>query len=70
MSDGGKGSAPRPFSVDRKTFNDNYDQIFRKNKTCDKNCTSSECSVAQVGGDCCQHKVETSIRQETEDKSK
>ena len=25
-----KGSRPRPFSVDQKTFNDNFDRIFRK----------------------------------------
>jgi hypothetical protein len=30
MSDGGKGSSPRPFSVSQKTFGDNYDAIFRK----------------------------------------
>jgi hypothetical protein len=24
----GKGSSPRPLSVDRKTFNDNFDKIF------------------------------------------
>ena len=30
MSDGGKGSAPRPLSVDRKTFEDNWDKIFKK----------------------------------------
>jgi capsular polysaccharide biosynthesis protein len=30
MSDGGKGSAPRPFSVDRKTFENNWDMIFKK----------------------------------------
>jgi hypothetical protein len=30
MSDGGKGSSPRPFSVSRKTFDNNYDKIFRK----------------------------------------
>jgi len=29
MSDGGKGSAPRPFSVDKKTFDDNWDRIFK-----------------------------------------
>ena len=29
-SDGGKGSAPRPFSVDRKTFDDNWDRIFKR----------------------------------------
>lgn len=32
MSDGGKGSAPRPFSVDHKTFSDNWDAIFKKDK--------------------------------------
>lgn len=30
MSDGGKGSSPRPFSVDRETFNNNWDKIFKK----------------------------------------
>lgn len=30
MSDGGKGSSPRPFSVSHKTFGNNYDNIFRK----------------------------------------
>lgn len=30
MSDGGKGSKPRPFSVDRKTFDANWDRIFGK----------------------------------------
>jgi len=25
----GKGSTPRPFSVDRKTFDDNWDRIFK-----------------------------------------
>ena len=30
MSDGGKGSSPRPFIVSQKTFGDNYDAIFRK----------------------------------------
>lgn len=26
----GKGSTPRPFSVDRKTFESNWDKIFGK----------------------------------------
>lgn len=26
----GKGSNPRPFSVDKKTFDENFDRIFRK----------------------------------------
>ena len=30
MSDGGKGSAPRPYSVDQKTFASNWDRIFGK----------------------------------------
>ena len=34
MSDGGKGSKPRPFSVDQKTFDARRDAIFgKKNKT-------------------------------------
>lgn len=30
MSNGGKGSTPRPFSVDRETFENNWDRIFKK----------------------------------------
>ena len=30
MSDAGKGSNPRPFSVDQKTFDSNWDRIFGK----------------------------------------
>ena len=30
MSDGGKGSSPRPYSVDQKTFANNWDLIFKK----------------------------------------
>ena len=26
----GKGSRPRPYSVDRKTFESNWDRIFKK----------------------------------------
>jgi hypothetical protein len=36
MSDGGKGSSPRPFSVDQKTFDDNWDKIFNRKKQTDK----------------------------------
>lgn len=32
MSDGGKGSTPRPYSVDQNTFANNWDAIFKKNK--------------------------------------
>ena len=36
----GKGSRPRPFSVDQKTFDDNWDKIFKRqddNTGTDKN---------------------------------
>ena len=33
MSDGGKGSKPRPFSVDQETFENNFDKIFGKKNT-------------------------------------
>lgn len=32
MSDGGKGSSPRPFSVDPQTFEDNWNRIFNQPK--------------------------------------
>lgn len=32
MSHGGKGSKPRPFSVDQKTFDSNWDNIFQQNR--------------------------------------
>ena len=35
MSDGGKGSRPRPYSVDQKTFDNNWDAIFSKKKKTD-----------------------------------
>lgn len=43
---GGKGSAPRPFSVDQKTFSDNWDLIFgSKSKTAGKpDCYCYNCN--------------------------
>jgi hypothetical protein len=32
MTDGGKGSTPRPYSVDLTTFDNNWEAIFRKDK--------------------------------------
>jgi archaellum component FlaC len=32
MADGGKGSNSRPFSVDKKTFDKNWDAIFKNNE--------------------------------------
>lgn len=31
----GKGSTPRPIEVDRKTYEDNWDRIFNKDKNKD-----------------------------------
>ena len=46
----GKGSAPRPFSVDNETFKRNFDAIFGKtNEQFIQNSSSSECSVACEG---------------------
>lgn len=43
MSDGGKGSAPRPFSVDQNTFANNWDLIFgKKNPTPAENLNNGE----------------------------
>ena len=37
MSHGGKGDTPRPYSVDPKTFENNWDTIFgKKNKSQDE----------------------------------
>jgi hypothetical protein len=41
----GKGSKPRPFSVDRKTFESNWDKIFKKNKKVEKKKTQEKCKV-------------------------
>jgi hypothetical protein len=38
----GKGSKPRPLSVDRKTFESNWDRIFA-NKNKHTNCGTPKC---------------------------
>lgn len=35
MSDGGKGSAPRPMQVSRDKYSSNWDAIFKKEKQTD-----------------------------------
>lgn len=32
MSDGGKGSSPRPYSVSKDQYNQNYERIFGKHR--------------------------------------
>ena len=42
MSDGGKGSKPRPLSVDKETFDNNWDAIFNKEKNDYQDILSTE----------------------------
>lgn len=44
MSNGGKGSAPRPYSVDQKTFDNNWDRIFGKKDTDKYQCYCYNCN--------------------------
>ncbi|MEN9670964.1 MAG: hypothetical protein RL018_1241 [Pseudomonadota bacterium] len=46
MSDGGKGSAPRPFSVGHDTFAKQFEAIFGKKN---ENSPSTERTVAESG---------------------
>ena len=48
MSDGGKGSAPRPLSVNDETFTRNFEAIFGKRHDKNQDNTSPQCSVAQA----------------------
>jgi hypothetical protein len=44
----GKGSKPRPFSVDRKTFESNWDKIFgkkSKKKSTEKNSKKQKLDI-------------------------
>lgn len=49
MSDGGKGSSPRPLSVDKKTFDNNWDNIFKK-KEDDPEWRSGSVEVSKTYG--------------------
>lgn len=55
MSDGGKGSSPRPYSVDQETFASNWDRIFGKKKTEE---TSNDSQIKQ---DIKQNESQTSL---------
>ena len=48
MSDGGKGSAPRPFSVSQETFDNNFDRIFGKKKVANIQCYCYNCNKDRV----------------------
>jgi hypothetical protein len=51
MSDGGKGSSPRPYSIDKKTFEDNWDKIFinKGNKMSEQKSTPCGCGRSPTG---------------------
>ena len=51
MNDGGKGSAPRPLSVDNETFNRNFEAIFGKKHDKNKDNPSTQCPVAKLGSE-------------------
>ena len=44
MSDGGKGSKPRPFSVSRETYANNFDRIFGKERIAENRCYCYNCN--------------------------
>ena len=49
MSDGGKGSRPRPFSVDQKTFDSNWNIIFKKEKNMQVRVEQKEEEIGRCG---------------------
>lgn len=56
MGDGGKGSRPRPYSVDQKTFDSNWDAIFKKGNNMTPSVKSMKQGTCGCGrsptGDC------------------
>lgn len=44
MSDGGKGSTPRPYSVTQETYSSNWDKIFGKKKNDKSDCYCYNCN--------------------------
>ena len=55
MSDGGKGSAPRPFSVDQKTYENNWEAIFGKKDKKD------EVGIGEGKGDYVNQPIDNSL---------
>jgi hypothetical protein len=52
MNDGGKGSKARPFSVDKETFDNNFDRIFGKKKEDNTGVTKNEFQDVLSTEDC------------------
>ena len=60
MSDGGKGSSPRPFSVSQEEFDKNYDAIFNKPKGtcgCGRSPTGNCCGWHSLSEEAYQQKL-------------
>lgn len=51
MAEAGKGSKPRPFSVDQKTFDTNWDVIFTKSNQSEDKESSDEQIIDHSGED-------------------
>jgi len=51
MVEAGKGSRPRPFSVDQKTFDTNWDTIFSKKNNSEDDKKSSEDEIIDHSGE-------------------
>lgn len=49
MSDGGKGSSPRPFSVSQEVFEQNWDRIFKKEKPIQETFSKGDLRVNSMG---------------------
>jgi predicted RNA-binding protein YlqC (UPF0109 family) len=45
----GKGSRARPFSVDQKTFDNNWDSIFKKDNTVQVRVQENESDIGKCG---------------------
>ena len=66
MSDGGKGSAPRPFSVDNETFKRNFDAIFGKtNEQLNKDSISTDSTLAEIRANPSEEKKAVSVSEKT-----
>ena len=55
QSEAGKGSKPRPFSVDQKTYNDNWDKIFGKKNNDFQDILSTEDTLLKTLDDLNNH---------------
>lgn len=55
QSEAGKGSKPRPFSVDQKTYDDNWNKIFGKKNNDFQDILSTEDTLLKTLDDLTNH---------------